>query len=158
MGFGPPAAIGAKLAAPDRTVISLVGDGGFGQNPAALATAVEHGLAIVWLVMNNNAFGTIAGLQKAAFGLTHGTLFPSASGGWDAQKPDYAQIARAYGCEAERVSSASDLAPALRRALSAGKPYLLDVPMKNNPTPTTGHWNILDIYAPEKRLEHASTD
>jgi acetolactate synthase-1/2/3 large subunit len=158
MGFGPPAAIGAKLAAPKRTVISLVGDGGFGQNPAALATAVERGLAIVWLVMNNNAFGTIAGLQKAAYGLTHGTLFPAASEGWDTQKPDYAQIARAYGCEAERLRSAADLAPALKRALASGKPYLLDVPMKNNPTPTTGHWNILDIYAPDKRLEHASTD
>jgi acetolactate synthase-1/2/3 large subunit len=46
----------------------------------------------------------------------------------------------------------------LRRALAANKPYVLDVPMKNNPTPTTGHWNILDIYAPEKRLEHAATD
>jgi acetolactate synthase I/II/III large subunit len=158
MGFGPPGAIGAKFAAPDRVVVSLVGDGGFGQNPAALATAVEHGLAIVWLVMNNNAFGTIAGLQKAAYGLTHGTLFPSATGGWDAQKPDYAAIARAYGCEAERLRSAADLAPALRRAFAANKPYLLDVPMKNNPTPTTGHWNILDIYAPEKRLEHAATD
>ncbi len=117
MGFGPPAAIGAKFAAPDRVVVSLVGDGGFGQNPAALATAVEHGLAIVWLVMNNNAFGTIAGLQKAAYGLTHGTLFPSATVGWDAQKPDYAEIARGYGCEAERLRSAADLAPALRRAL-----------------------------------------
>ena len=158
MGFGPPAAIGAKLAAPTRAVISLVGDGGFGQNPAALATAVEHGLAIVWLVMNNNAFGTIAGLQKAAYGLTHGTLFPAANGGWDAQKPDYAQIARAYGCEAERLRSAAELAPTLRRALASGKPWLIDVPMKNNPTPTTGHWNILDIYAPETRLEHAATD
>jgi len=158
MGFGPSAAIGAKLAAPGRTVISLVGDGGFGQNPAALATAVEQDLAIVWLVMNNNAFGTIAGLQKAAYGLTHGTLFPAASNGWDAQTPDYAQIARAYGCEAERLRTAADLAPALKRALSSGKPYLLDVPMKNNPTPTTGHWNILDIYSPEKHLEHASTD
>ena len=75
MGFGPSAAIGAKLAAPDRTVVSLVGDGGFGQNPAMLATAVEHGLGIVWVVMNNNAFGTIAGLQLAHFGLTYGTTF-----------------------------------------------------------------------------------
>src|SRR5689334_19171983 len=113
MGFGPPAAIGAKIASPNRTVLSLVGDGGFGQNPAALATAVEHGLAIIWLVMNNNAYGTIAGLQKAAYGLTHGTLFPAAKIGWDAQKPNYAEIARAYGCEAERLSSAADLAPAL---------------------------------------------
>jgi len=146
MGFGPPGAIGAKFAAPDRMVVSLVGDGGFGQNPAALATAVEHGLAIVWLVMNNNAFGTIAGLQKAAYGITHGTLFPAANEGWDTQKPDYAAIARAYGCEAERLRSAADLAPALRRALASNKPYLLDVPMKNNPTPTTGHWDINAIF------------
>jgi acetolactate synthase I/II/III large subunit len=158
MGFGPPAAIGAKIARPDSTVLSLVGDGGFGQNPAALATAVEHNLAIVWLVMNNNAYGTIGGLQKAAFGLTHGTLFPSAEGGWKEQKPDYADIARAYGCEGERINSAADLAPALRRALASRRPYVLDVPMKNNPTPTTGHWNILDIYAPDKQLEHVATD
>ena len=158
MGFGPPAAIGAKIAAPQRVVLSLVGDGGFGQNPSALATAVEQGLAIIWLVMNNNAYGTIAGLQKAAYGLTHGTLFPAETTGWDAQKPNYAEIARAYGCEGERLRSAADLAPALRRALASGKPYLLDVPMKNNPTPTTGHWNILDIYAPEQKLEHAATD
>ena len=52
MGFGPPGAIGAKLAAPDRVVISLVGDGGFGQNPSMLATAVELNLGIIWLVMN----------------------------------------------------------------------------------------------------------
>ncbi len=158
MGFGPPAAIGAKIAAPQRVVLSLVGDGGFGQNPSALATAVEQGLAIIWLVMNNNAYGTIAGLQKAAYGLTHGTLFPAETIGWDAQKPNYAEIARAYGCEGERLKSAADLAPALRRALASGRPYLLDVPMKNNPTPTTGHWNILDIYAPEQKLEHAATD
>jgi acetolactate synthase-1/2/3 large subunit len=158
MGFGPPAAIGAKIARPDRVVLSLVGDGGFGQNPSALATAVEHGLAIIWLVMNNNAYGTIAGLQKAAYGLTHGTMFPIEKTGWDAQKPNYAEIARAYGCEGERLKSAADLAPALRRALASGKPYLLDVPMKNNPTPTTGHWNILDIYAPDEKLEHAATD
>jgi acetolactate synthase I/II/III large subunit len=158
MGFGPPAAIGAKIARPDRVVLSLVGDGGFGQNPSALATAVEHGLAIIWLVMNNNAYGTIAGLQKAAYGLTHGTLFPAAQTGWDAQKPNYAEIARAYGCEGERLASAAELAPVLRRALASGKPYVLDVPMKNNPTPTTGHWNILDIYSPEQKLEHAATD
>ena len=54
--------------------------------------------------------------------------------------------------------SAEDLGPALQRALASGKPYLLDVPMKNNPTPTTGHWNILDIYSPDKKLEHAATD
>ena len=80
MGFGPPAALGAKIAAPDRVVISLVGDGGFGQNPAALVTAQEENLAVIWVVMNNNAFGTIAGLQKAHYGLTYGTTFPSTGG------------------------------------------------------------------------------
>jgi acetolactate synthase I/II/III large subunit len=158
MGFGPPAAIGAKLAAPNRTVISLVGDGGFGQNPAALATAVEHGLAIVWVVMNNNAFGTIAGLQQAHFGVTLGTVFPGDDRGWSEMRPKYAEIARAYGCDAVRIGTAAEFAPALRRALSSGRPYLIDVPMKNNPTPTTGHWNILDIYSPGKQVSHVATD
>ena len=156
MGFGPPGAIGAKLAAPDRVVISLVGDGGFGQNPSMLATAVELDLGIVWLVMNNNAFGTIAGLQKAHYGLTYGTTFP---GSPDAPTngPGYAEIAQAYGAEGVRISSADELLPALEAAIASGKPTVLDVPMINNPTPTTGHWNILDIYSPDKDVSHVST-
>lgn len=156
MGFGPPGAIGAKLAAPERVVISMVGDGGFGQNPSMLATAVELNLGIIWLVMNNNAFGTIAGLQKAHYGLTYGTTFP----GTAAQPeygPDYAQIARAYGAEGVRIGTADQLLPALQAAISSGKPTVLDVPMINNPTPTTGHWNILDIYSPGKDVNHVST-
>jgi acetolactate synthase-1/2/3 large subunit len=146
------------MACPDKVVLSLVGDGGFGQNPAALATAAEQNLAIIWLVMNNNAYGTIAGLQKAAYGVTHGTLFPVHEASWAQQTPNYADIAKAYGCMGERLASAADLKPALQRALASGRPYVLDVPMKNNPTPTTGHWNILDIYSPDKHLEHVSTD
>lgn len=156
MGFGPPAAIGAKLACPDRVVVSLVGDGGFGQNPAALATAVEQELPVIWLVMNNNAFGTIAGLQKAAYGLTFGTVFPACDE-LHAQRPNYAEIALAYGCGGERIKSAGELSGALQRALASRRPYVIDVPMKNNPTPTTGHWNILDIYSPDKAIEHATT-
>ena len=110
MGFGPSAAIGAKIADPQRTVISLVGDGGFGQNPAMLATAVERKLAIVWLVMNNNAYGTIAGLQKAHFDTTYGTTFgPNDGTGF----PNYADVARAYGCEGVRISAANELKPVL---------------------------------------------
>ena len=156
MGFGPPGAIGAKLAAPNRVVLSLVGDGGFGQNPSMLATAVELNLGIVWLVMNNNAFGTIAGLQKAHYGLTYGTTF---SGSPDAPTngPGYAEIARAYGAEGVRISSADELLQALQAAIASGKPTVLDVPMINNPTPTTGHWNILDIYSPDKDVSHVST-
>ena len=155
MGFGPPAAIGAKIADPQRTVISLVGDGGFGQNPAMLATAVERNLAIVWLVMNNNAYGTIAGLQKAHFDTTYGTTFgPNDGTGF----PNYADVARAYGCEGVRISAANELKPVLRDALACGRPFVIDVPMKNNPTPTTGHWNILDIYSPGKVVSHVATE
>ncbi|WP_224825814.1 thiamine pyrophosphate-binding protein [Cognatishimia sp. MH4019] len=156
MGFGPPAAIGAKLAAPERVVLSLVGDGGFGQNPSMLATAVELNLGIIWLVMNNNAFGTIAGLQKAHYGLTYGTTFPGSAAA-PTNGPGYAEIARAYGAEGIHISSADELLPALRAAIASGKPTVLDVPMINNPTPTTGHWNILDIYSPDKDVSHVST-
>ena len=156
MGFGPPGAIGAKLAAPDKVVISLVGDGGFGQNPSMLATAVELDLGIIWLVMNNNAFGTIAGLQKAHYGLTYGTTFPGTAAA-PANGPGYAEIARAYGAEGIRITSADELLPALQAAIASGKPTVLDVPMINNPTPTTGHWNILDIYSPDKDVSHVAT-
>jgi len=156
MGFGPSAAIGAKIAAPDRTVISMVGDGGFGQNPASLATAKEQGTAVVWIVMNNNAFGTIAGLQKAHYKLNYGTLFPGTAG--EDITPNYADIAKAYGVKGKRISSAAEFKPALEEALASGEPYLLDVAMKNNPTPTTGHWNILDIYSPDEYVSHVSTD
>jgi acetolactate synthase-1/2/3 large subunit len=155
MGFGPPAALGAKIAAPDKVVISLVGDGGFGQNPSVLATAADENVAVVWVVMNNNAFGTIAGLQKAHFGMTHGTTFPNSGKEF---MPDYAAIARGYGIDGVRITKASEFKPALQKAIASGKPYLLDVAMRNNPTPTAGHWNILDIYSPGKKLSHASTD
>ncbi|MEO8779697.1 MAG: thiamine pyrophosphate-binding protein [Rhodanobacter sp.] len=158
MGFGPSAAIGAQLAAPGRVVVSLVGDGGFGQNPAALATAVAEQLPVIWLVMNNNAFGTIAGLEQAHYGTTFGCAFPESKGGWKELKPDYAQIARAYGCEGIRIGAADELKPALQQALQSKRPFLIDVMMKNNPTPTTGHWNILDIYSPGKKVSHMATD
>ncbi len=155
MGFGPAAAIGVKMACPEKTVISLVGDGGFGQNPAMLATAREENLGVVWVVMNNNAFGTIAGLQKAHYGLTYGTTFPKDG---DEYIPNYAEVAKAYGVEGVRVRSAAAFRPALEAALASGKPTVLDVAMINNPTPTSGHWNILDIYSPDKSVGHVATD
>ena len=97
MGFGAPAALGAKLALPERTVVALVGDGGFGQNPALLATAFEEDIAVIWVIMNNYAFGTIAGLEKAHYGTTFGTVFEKDGKPYS---PDYAAIARAYGIEA----------------------------------------------------------
>ena len=156
MGFGPPGALGAKLAAPDRVVVSLVGDGGFGQNPSMLSTAVELNLGIVWIVMNNNAFGTIAGLQKAHYGLTYGTTFPGSAEA-PSHGPNYADIARAYGAVGVKISAADQLLPELQKAIASAQPTVLDVPMINNPTPTTGHWNILDIYSPDENISHVAT-
>ncbi|MFT3876691.1 MAG: thiamine pyrophosphate-binding protein [Propioniciclava sp.] len=156
MGFGSPAALGTKLAAPDRPVIALIGDGGFGQNPAVLATARREQIPVIWVVMNNNAFGTIAGLEKANYDTTYGTTF--AVEGGDDMWIDYAAIATAYGVKAKRIESAAEFGPVLAEALAANEPFLIDVPMQNIPTPTSGHWNILDIYSPDGVKGHVSTD
>ncbi len=154
MGFGAPAALGAKIACPDRVVVALVGDGGFGQNPAMLATAFEEDIAVVWVVMNNFAFGTIAGLEKAHFDTTFGTVFEKDGKPYS---PDYAAIARAYGVDGVKISAAAEFKPALEKAIRSGKPYVIDVVMQNEPVPTAGHWNIMDIYSPGKKVHHAST-
>jgi acetolactate synthase-1/2/3 large subunit len=153
MGFGAPAAMGAKIAAQDRVVVSLVGDGGFGQNPALLATASESNVPVVWVIMNNCAFGTIAGLQKAHFGTTLGTVFEKDGEAWS---PDYAAIARAYGVEAVRIEQADQFKPTLQRAVASGRPFVIDVQMQNAPVPTAGHWNIMDIYSPGESKTHVS--
>lgn len=154
MGFGSSAALGAKIAAPDRVVVSLIGDGGFGQNPAVLATAAAEDIPVIFVIMNNYAFGTIAGLQKAHYGTTLGTLFEK-----DGQpySPDYAAIARAYGVEGIRINAAHEFGPALREAVAGKRAVVLDVPMANNPVPTAGHWNIMDIYSPHRKVHHTST-
>jgi len=155
MGFGGPAAIGAKIAAPDKIVIALIGDGGFGQNPALLATAKHEDVAVIWLIMNNDAFGTIAGLEKAHYNTTFGTVFKKDG---DSSSPDYAAIAEAYGVKGVRVNSAAEFKTVLIDAIALNKPVVLDVPMINNPVPTSGHWNILDIYSPGQKVGHVSTD
>ncbi len=154
MGFGAPAALGAKVGRPDRVVVALIGDGGFGQNPAMLATAFEEDIAVVWVIMNNRAFGTIAGLEAAHFGTTFGTVFEKDGKSWS---PDYAAIARAYGIDGVMVASAAEFKPALERAIASKRPVVLDVYMKNEPVPTAGHWNIMDIYSPGKKVHHVAT-
>ncbi|GHS88434.1 acetolactate synthase, large subunit, biosynthetic type [Synergistales bacterium] len=146
MGFGAGSLLGVKLAAPGRKVITLVGDGGFGTNPSVIATAVEQNIAVVWVVMNNSAFGTIAGLMNAAFGTKFSTVFTTP----DAKPytPDWAAIARGYGIKAVTIKSADEFAPAFKAALDSEEPYLIDVPMENIAVPTPGCWNINDIYNP----------
>ena len=155
MGFGAPAALGAKLAHPDRVVVSLVGDGGFGQNPSVLATAAEQGIAAIWVIMNNVAYGTIAGLEMAHYGTTFGTVFRRDG---EPYSPDFAAIARGYGIEGVRISSAEEFGPALRKAIASGRPCVIDVAMRNEPVPTAGHWNINDIYSPHRKVSHVAID
>jgi acetolactate synthase-1/2/3 large subunit len=154
MGFGGPAAIGAKIACPDKVVVALIGDGGFGQNPALLATALAENVAAVFVIMNNDAFGTIAGLQKAHYDTTFGTVFEKDG---KSTSPDYAAVAQAYGVEGVKITSARQFKPALAKAIQSNRPVVLDVAMINNPVPTAGHWNILDIYSPGKKVSHVST-
>ena len=144
MGFGPSAVLGVKMAQPDRAAVALIGDGGFGSNPAVVATAMEAGLPVVWLIMDNAAFGTIAGLELSHFGTDFGCVFEC-----DGQRPyraDYAAMARAYGARGVMLQAADELGPALREALAADRPTVIQAPMENAPTPTPGHWNINDIY------------
>jgi acetolactate synthase-1/2/3 large subunit len=144
MGFGPSAVLGVKMAQPDRAAVALIGDGGFGSNPSVVATAMEAGLRVVWLVMDNAAFGTIAGLELSHYGTDFGCVFEC-----DGQRPyraDYAAMARAYGARGVMINGADELGPALREALAADRPTVIQAPMENAPTPTPGHWNINDIY------------
>jgi len=143
MGFGPSAVLGVKMAYPDRAAVSLIGDGGFSTNPSVIATAMEAELPVVWLVMDNAGFGTIAGLESMHYGSSFGCMFERCG------KPytvDYAAMARACGARGVMIESASDLGPALSEALTSNLPTVIQAPMENAPTPTPGHWNINDIY------------
>lgn len=153
MGFGSPAAVGVKVAKPDRVVVSLVGDGGFGQNPAVLATAAEENIGVIWVIMNNSSYGVIAGLEKAHFDTTFGTIFYKDGKPYT---PDFAAMARSFGVEGIKIESAAEFKPALEKAIASNKPCVIDVSMVNVPTPTNGHWNINDIYSPNEKKSHVS--
>jgi acetolactate synthase-1/2/3 large subunit len=143
MGFGPAAVLGVKVAQPDRHAIALIGDGGFSANPSVIATAMEAEINVVWVVMDNSAFGTIAGLEEMHYGTTFGCLFERRGKTYHV---DYAAMARSFGADGVLIESADQLGPALRQAIAANRPALIQVPMENAPTPTPGHWDINDIY------------
>ena len=143
MGFGPAAVLGVAAARTGRPAIALVGDGAFGSNPNVVATAVEMGIAPTWVVMNNAAFGTIAGLQRKHYGTGFGCEFEA-----DGQpySPDFAAIARACGADGVTITHAGELEPAIRLAVTSGRPTVIDVPMRNTPVMTSGEWDIERIY------------
>ena len=150
MGFGSAALLGVKLAKPDKKVITLIGDGGFGTNPSVLATAKEYNIPVVWVVMNNYAFGTIAGLEGAHYKHNFGTVFRIDSKPYN---PEWVEVAKAYGIKAKKIQSADEFKEAFREAINSNEPYLLDVPMENIPVPTEGIWNINDIYTPKENVQ-----
>jgi acetolactate synthase-1/2/3 large subunit len=144
MGFGPAAAIGVQIGYPGRAVVALVGDGGMSAQLPAIPMAVEQGLPVIFVVMNNRAHGTIADLQAASFGTSYGCEFRDPDG--HPYSPDFAALARSFSADGYSVTTADDLRIALRDALARRRPAVLDVPMINEPVPTPGHWNITDIY------------
>ena len=143
MGFGPAAVLGVKMAQPHRAAVALIGDGGFGSNPSVVATAMEAELPVVWVVMDNAAFGTIAGLEQMHYGTSFGCVFECSG---QPYRVDFAAMARACGARGVMIQSAAELGPALRDALASPLPSVIQVPMENAPTPTPGYWNINDIY------------
>jgi acetolactate synthase-1/2/3 large subunit len=144
MGFGPAAALGVQMAAPTRVVLALIGDGGMSAQLPAVPMAVERGLPVIFLVMNNRAHGTIADLQAANFGISYGCEFRDPDG--DPYSPDFAAFGKACGADGYTITKPSELMTALRTAIENRRPAVLDVPMINEPVPTPGHWNIKDIY------------
>jgi len=119
LGFGLPAALGAKLGLPDTPVVSLIGDGGLQFTIAELATAVELELAVPILVWNNQGYGEIKRYMLERDIPTIGV---------DIYTPDFITIAKGFGCEAITVNTRDEFIDALRRADKASKPTLIDIP------------------------------
>jgi acetolactate synthase-1/2/3 large subunit len=146
MGFAPAAAIGASIGAPDRKVICLVGDGGFLSVCGALATAVELGVPVVWVIFNNFCFSTIRSVGTTYFGNSYGTEFRTPNG--EPYNPDFPLLAKAFGVEGACVHAPGDLPQALATAFASNRPYLLEVRTRGDvPMPRTGYWDIADFLA-----------
>jgi acetolactate synthase-1/2/3 large subunit len=144
MGFAPPAAIGAKLGAPDRKVVCLVGDGGLLSVVGALTTAVERGLPVLWILFNNFCFSTIRTVGENYFQNRYGTEFMTPDG--KPYNPDFPLLAKAFGIESGYVEDPCQLASALKEAYAADVPYLLEVRTRGDvPMPRTGHWDIAEF-------------
>jgi len=124
LGYGVPAAVGAKVAQPERQVVAVIGDGGFMFSVNELATAVKYGLSVVFVVMNDDRYGAIKYLQEGIFG-KYGEV--------DLANPDFPALARAFGAEGERVADLDAFPRALERALGRRGPSLLELPMSVEP-------------------------
>lgn len=144
MGFAPGAAIGAKMGAPHRKVICLVGDGGLLSAVGAFATAVELGVPVLWIVFNNFCFSTIRTVGTTYFNNSYGTEFTTPDG--QPYNPDLPMLAKSFGIASELVSAPGELRAAIDRALQVDAPFVLEVRTRGDvPMPRTGHWDIADF-------------
>ena len=119
MGYGLPAAVAACLRHPERVVVALAGDGDFLMNGQELATAVQYGVSLLVIVIDNAAYGTIRMHQEREF--------PGRVSATGLRNPDFAALARAFGAWAETVERTEEFAPALERAMAEGGVKLLHV-------------------------------
>lgn len=119
MGYGTPAAIAAQLRHPRRKVVCLVGDGGFLMTGNEMAAAAERGLPILFIVSNNNCYGSIR--------LHQARTYPGRYVGTNLASPDFTMMARAFGVQAEYLTRADQLHGAIARGLASDAPYLLEV-------------------------------
>jgi acetolactate synthase-1/2/3 large subunit len=130
MGFGLPAAISASRVFPKRTVVCFAGDGDFLMNGQEFATAVQYGLPIVVVVLDNGMYGTIRMHQER--------MFPGRVIATALRNPDFAAYARAFGGHGETVEETAQFLPAYERALASGLPSILHVKVDPDAiTPTT---------------------
>jgi acetolactate synthase-1/2/3 large subunit len=119
LGFGFPTALGAKVANPDKAVVSVTGDGGFMFGVQELATAAQYGIALVTIVFNNHSFANVLRDQETQFGgRTLGSRL---------KNPDFVRLAESFGVAAARVRTPRELAQALEQELAAARPALIEV-------------------------------
>ena len=140
MGYAVPAAIGAKMAAPNQLVISFNGDGCFQIFGQELATAVQYNAPVIFIVVNNGMLGTIRMHQERNY--------PGRVIATDLLNPDFVALAKAYGLHAERITRTEAFAPAFERAQAAGQSVLLELQVA--PEALTPQHALADIQGASK--------
>lgn len=156
MGFELPAAIGCQLAAPDRQVLALGGDGSFLQTMQELATAAMLDAPVCMVVLDNTGWMSIKGGQRTFFGRSAATDFLRRG---ELYQPDYPAIGRAFGVHTEQATRPAEVRPAVERALASGGPSLVHVPVARDLSVAgpdkTGWWDAPSPqYHPEERARY----
>jgi acetolactate synthase-1/2/3 large subunit len=153
MGFGVAGVLGAKLAAPDRPCVAVCGDGAFFMHASVLGTAVEYALPVVWVVWNNYAYASIRGLQRGYLDgreLVTDFRHPETGAPYN---PDFAAMARSAGMAGVCVEKATDLGEAIREAIRAEKPCLIDANIGADLNPSgAGVWELPGLGHKEPAL------